>query len=789
MNSRKLFTSIVCFILLSSFVIGCTSPDANAVSPPSPSDTNISNLIYTATTTYTPTPKILSTITPTPTLPPTSTLGPTYQEVETTEFDTTSPGVALYPPSDPGDCPRAGDASRDVWHCTASYFNSNRPIPTSNPDWMGKLSDALYISELSIPGTHGTWYFHGGFWDWKFTITHRARLDEQLDSGIRALDIRVRYTDDNYWNWGLYHNKVFQDAHFHHVLEDAVDFLEKNPSETILMKVSTYDDNFSRDHHAEIFEMYMDQEYKGTQFKEWFWQGDGNNGFNRPPRLGDVRGKIVLLQDFPSEIPYGIPWYSFIVQDSYKVSSASRGGMDKKWEYITNQINAAMNDPERTNWYVNFLSGSTYTYPADVANGLVILGKWCDGMNKRTLEYITSCYGHQCAPSILSSGEHGRLGLVMMDFPGASLIEAIIAHNEKTGPAGGLAVTDLDGNSQPDLITFYIRDPGGENVGLYRIGGNLNEFGYTEGGIGKDDDGDGQPDDIKGWSESMSVRGWFGEETAGGGLAVTDLDENGQPDLIVFHIDNPAGENVGYYRIGKNPMMEDGYIHKDSWTDPIRIPGWFGEETVGGGVAVTDLDENDQPDLIVFHIEDTGGENVGYYRIGMNLNANGDIKGGWTDPILIPGWFGEATAGAGVAVTDLDGNGRPDLIVFHVDKDYQLGGRVGYYRVGGNLNVEGHVTGLGDDTDGDGLPDETKGWTDPIVVPGWYGEWSKGAGITVADLDQNGRPDLIAFVIEDPSGENIAHYRLIGNLDSNGNFTGGGSWTTAGYPIPGTFGR
>ena len=48
----------------------------------------------------------------------------------------------------------------------------------------------------------------------------------------------------------------------------------------------------------------------------------------------------------------------------------------------------------------------------------------------------------------------------------------------------------------------------------------------------------------------IAVPGWFGWENQGGGIAVADLNGNGAPDLVVFHIDNPEFDNVGYYRVG-----------------------------------------------------------------------------------------------------------------------------------------------------------------------------------------------------------------------------------------------
>jgi hypothetical protein len=57
----------------------------------------------------------------------------------------------------------------------------------------------------------------------------------------------------------------------------------------------------------------------------------------------------------------------------------------------------------------------------------------------------------------------------------------------------------------------------------------------------------------------MQVPGWFGWENQGGGIATADLDGNGRPELIVMHVDNPARDNHGYYRIGWN-VRPDGHV-------------------------------------------------------------------------------------------------------------------------------------------------------------------------------------------------------------------------------------
>jgi hypothetical protein len=99
----------------------------------------------------------------------------------------------------------------------------------------------------------------------------------------------------------------------------------------------------------------------------------------------------------------------------------------------------------------------------------------------------------------------------------------------------------------------------------------------------------------------------------------------------------------------------------------MEVPDWFSFENQGAGVAVADLDGDGRPELIVFMIDNPAGPNQGYYRVGRKLDPNGAVTGGWGDWTPIPDWFPWENQYGGVAVADLDGDGRPELVVLMVD--------------------------------------------------------------------------------------------------------------------------
>jgi hypothetical protein len=249
-----------------------------------------------------------------------------------------------------------------------------------------------------------------------------------------------------------------------------------------------------------------------------------------------------------------------------------------------------------------------------------------------------------------------------------------------------------------------------------------------------------------GWSDLVAVPGWFGYETQGADIAMADLDGNGRPELVIFHIDDAAGANAGHYRVGWDA---DSTGNVRQWSDVIPVSGWFGDSTQGAGIAIADLDGNGRPELVIFHIDDAAGANAGHYRVGWDLNTTGLVRA-WSDVIDVPGWFGDVCGEAGTAVADLDGNGRPELVIFHIDD--AAGANAGHYRVGWDLGANGLV----------------RAWSDLVAVPGWFGDSTQGAGIAIADLDGNGQLDLMLFHTYDAAGANAGHYRVGWDLGANG---------------------
>lgn len=102
-------------------------------------------------------------------------------------------------------------------------------------DWMGLLDGIKRrrpITRLVIPGTHDS-----GAYQYSYTPMVRAQslsIRQQLDAGVRALDLRVgvAYFSNTYW---LYHGPVNLDVSVESAIDDVVEFLTANPTETVIL--------------------------------------------------------------------------------------------------------------------------------------------------------------------------------------------------------------------------------------------------------------------------------------------------------------------------------------------------------------------------------------------------------------------------------------------------------------------------------------------------------------------------------------------------------------------------
>jgi len=275
---------------------------------------------------------------------------------------------------------------------------------TGQPDWMANLDDTRMIAELSLPGTHDS----GARFDLTQGLAKCQDLTiaEQLAAGVRFFDLRCRHVQDQFL---IYHGGVDQNQTFDEVLATMYAFLDAHPHEVILASVKeeavpTLD---TRSFEA-TFQSYIAQDPARWTLAP------------TPPRLGDVRGTLVLLRRFDATAsPLGIDATQWAdnatftisdahlrIEDEYVVTSN-----DLKWTAIANLLaEAAAGDP--ATWML------TYTSGYQMISGLPNITLVSDDINVRLDAFLAD-----------PAHAHAHLGTLAMDFVTAERVEAIVAAN------------------------------------------------------------------------------------------------------------------------------------------------------------------------------------------------------------------------------------------------------------------------------------------------------------------------------------------------------------------------
>lgn len=254
-------------------------------------------------------------------------------------------------------------------------------------DWMAGLGDSTALQRMTIPGTHDSGATKGGL----YVACQNTSIAQQLDSGIRFLDVRCRVTGGSF---AIHHAAFFQDLMFGDVLVACANFLAAHPGETVLMRVKQ---EYSGESDA-TFRAVFDDYLNNRGWRSLFRIAD------TLPTLGQARGKVVLLADnggLPG-LRYG-DGNVFDIQDDYNTEPFAKRGR------IENHFRKAVQQPGKL--FVNYVSTAAYMPP-----------RWnSDRLNPQVHGFVD---GGEMA------GRTG-LGIVPMDFPNtrSGLVASLIRHN------------------------------------------------------------------------------------------------------------------------------------------------------------------------------------------------------------------------------------------------------------------------------------------------------------------------------------------------------------------------
>ncbi|OAA58332.1 Phosphatidylinositol-specific phospholipase [Cordyceps fumosorosea ARSEF 2679] len=304
----------------------------------------------------------------------------------------------------------------------ACYHGFNSPFSfdagaLAHPSWMGALRNDTLLTSLSVPGTHDTMTYAIGS---EVLQCQNANLSTQLAAGLRYFDVRARLRDNELH---IYHGDGDTGFSYQDVLLNMFNFLEAHPSETLVIRVKQEGTPIGEHNTRTFEEAFNYYRYQSAltakQAYRYFYKWDPAAPL---PTLGDLRSKILVLQNFPADgngpaNKYGIAWEGnqMVLEDLWEIPDVNH--LSDKWNAIRDALTKTASDPQDNKaLYLSHISASVGVLPIEAAAGPK--NRTVVGMNDETGRWLEA------------GDQNGRTGIVIFDFPGKRGIEAVLARND-----------------------------------------------------------------------------------------------------------------------------------------------------------------------------------------------------------------------------------------------------------------------------------------------------------------------------------------------------------------------
>ena len=232
-----------------------------------------------------------------------------------------------------------------------------------------------------------------------------------------------------------------------------------------------------------------------------------------------------------------------------------------------------------------------------------------------------------------------------------------------------------------------------------------------------------------------------------------DVDNNSQSFIPIYELvtDPTKKQTLKAYIDNSIKSKEVCSISLYPSTTGTRQVSGLGHINQGAGVAIGDIDKNGRPDMILMGIDNPKGKNNFWYKVLYDIDENGYYSK--ESSILSISAEGWENSGGDIALCDLNNNGILDMVLLCTDKPTTAGRAYRWYYVAYDLKPDGHYNSLSSLNTLDEL-----------------GFFYDGAGIDICDINKNGTPDLLMMVYDAPEGENSFRYQIAFDLQSNGNY-------------------
>jgi len=239
--------------------------------------------------------------------------------------------------------------------------------------WMSRVSGEKYLSQITIPGTHDSCADHnsncGTFKKW-YECQDKT-VTEQLNLGVRFLDIRFKHKNDKFM---INHGGCYLRYTFDGVMQTLKDFLTANNQETVMVSYSYYPDQ--DEDNTRSFQETLDEYI--NQSIGLFYQGE------EVPKLKDVRGKIVLLnfgKKGRTSGKHGLyeKWNDSTVANRYELKDEVIWyGYGRYIESLRKNMRNSQSSQNPQLLYLTYTSASGGLWPKTVANNVnKHIHNWC----------------------------------------------------------------------------------------------------------------------------------------------------------------------------------------------------------------------------------------------------------------------------------------------------------------------------------------------------------------------------------------------------------------------------
>jgi len=227
-----------------------------------------------------------------------------------------------------------------------------------------------------------------------------------------------------------------------------------------------------------------------------------------------------------------------------------------------------------------------------------------------------------------------------------------------------VALSDLDGDGKADMV---VTNSSSSSASLLRNTGNPGMLSFASkvdlvtgsvpvSVVTGDLDGDGKPEAVVANESSNTISIYRNKSTAGAfdfapradiltgkipsGLAIGDFDEDGKPDLVIIN----KFSNTLFI------LKNIGTLGNISFAKTEE----YSTTSSPSGVAISDIDGDGKVDIVVTN------EGAGTVSVFKNITVNGSIVFSNKSDFVV------GSGANRVAIADLDGDGKPDLVVSNI---------------------------------------------------------------------------------------------------------------------------